>query len=275
MKPSSPATAEDEFYIVDLLGSRAEALDGTVLVGKSYLDMSKLTGEFIPRQVEEGSQVLSGTINGIGLIVARVDKPYGMSTAARIMRSVEQAEERKAVPERFIRRFARYYTPAVFAIAALIAVLPPLLGAGAFEDWAKRALVMLVMSCPCALVISVPLAYFAGMGRISRYGVLVKGAAFVDVLAGLDTVVFDKTGTLTKGRPELTDLIERGEAFALSTVVRTWSSSPRPVSTSPRSALRTTRTGGRRSPPAAGSPPSRPPGWRCRRRKRVRSPRRG
>lgn len=182
-------------------------LDGTVLVGKSYLDMSKLTGEFIPRQVEEGSQVLSGTINGIGLIVARVDKPYGMSTAARIMRSVEQAEERKAVPERFIRRFARYYTPAVFAIAALIAVLPPLLGAGAFEDWAKRALVMLVMSCPCALVISVPLAYFAGMGRISRYGVLVKGAAFVDVLAGLDTVVFDKTGTLTEGSFKVREVV--------------------------------------------------------------------
>ncbi len=182
-------------------------LDGTVLVGKSYLDMSKLTGEFIPKQVEEGSQVLSGTINGIGLIVARVDKPYGMSTAARIMRSVEQAEERKAVPERFIRRFARYYTPAVFAIAALIAVLPPLLGAGAFEDWAKRALVMLVMSCPCALVISVPLAYFAGMGRISRYGVLVKGAAFVDVLAGLDTVVFDKTGTLTEGSFKVREVV--------------------------------------------------------------------
>jgi len=185
-------------------------LDGTVLVGKSYLDMSKLTGEFIPKQVEEGSQVLSGTINGIGLIVARVDKPYGMSTAARIMRSVEQAEERKAVPERFIRRFARYYTPAVFAIAALIAVLPPLLGAGAFEDWAKRALVMLVMSCPCALVISVPLAYFAGMGRISRYGVLVKGAAFVDVLAGLDTVVFDKTGTLTEGSFKVREVVLAG-----------------------------------------------------------------
>lgn len=185
-------------------------LDGTVLEGKSYLDMSKLTGEFIPRQVEAGSQVLSGTINGMGLIIARVDRPYGMSTAARIMKSVEQAEERKAVPERFIRRFARYYTPAVFAIAVLIAVLPPLLGAGAFEEWAKRALVMLVMSCPCALVISVPLAYFAGMGRISRYGVLVKGAAFVDVLAGLDTVVFDKTGTLTEGSFKVREVVLAG-----------------------------------------------------------------
>ncbi len=185
-------------------------LDGTVLEGKSYLDMSKLTGEFIPRQVEAGSQVLSGTINGIGLIIARVDRPYGMSTAARIMKSVEQAEERKAVPERFIRRFARYYTPAVFAIAVLIAVLPPLLGAGAFEEWAKRALVMLVMSCPCALVISVPLAYFAGMGRIARYGVLVKGAAFVDVLAGLDTVVFDKTGTLTEGSFKVREVVLAG-----------------------------------------------------------------
>ena len=185
-------------------------LDGTVLEGKSYLDMSKLTGEFIPRQIEAGSQVLSGTINGIGLIIARVDRPYGMSTAARIMKSVEQAEERKAVPERFIRRFARYYTPAVFAIAALIAILPPLLGAGAFEEWVKRALVMLVMSCPCALVISVPLAYFAGMGRISRYGVLVKGAAFVDVLAGLDTVVFDKTGTLTEGSFKVREVVLAG-----------------------------------------------------------------
>ena len=185
-------------------------LDGTVIEGKSYLDMSKLTGEFIPKQVEEGSQVLSGTINGIGLIIARVDRPYGMSTAARIMRSVEQAEERKAIPERFIRRFAKYYTPAVFAIAALIAVLPPLLGAGAFEEWTKRALVMLVMSCPCALVISVPLAYFAGMGRISRYGVLVKGAAFVDVLAGLDTVVFDKTGTLTEGSFKVREVVLAG-----------------------------------------------------------------
>lgn len=187
-------------------------LDGTVIEGSSLVDMSKLTGEFVPKPVSPGSGVLAGTINGQGLLTIRVDKPYGMSTAARIMKSVEEAEDRKAIPERFIRRFAKYYTPAVFAIAALIATVPPALGYGSLSQWAHRALVMLVMACPCALVISVPLAYFAGVGRISRNGVLVKGAAFVDVLAGLDTIVFDKTGTLTEGSFKVRQVVPVGDA---------------------------------------------------------------
>ncbi|MBP7110060.1 MAG: heavy metal translocating P-type ATPase [Firmicutes bacterium] len=195
-------------------------LDGTVVEGSSLLDMSKLTGEFIPKQVFPGSAVLAGTINGPGLLSVRVDKPYGLSTAARIMQSVEEAEDRKAIPERFIRRFAKYYTPAVFALAALIAVAPPALGYGSLSEWLQRALVMLVMACPCALVISVPLAYFAGMGRISRNGVLVKGAAFVDVLAGLDTIVFDKTGTLTEGNFKVREVVPLGDA-SMHDVVQT------------------------------------------------------
>jgi Cd2+/Zn2+-exporting ATPase len=154
--------------------------------------------------------VLAGTINGQGLLKVMVLKPYDLSTAARIMRTVEDAEEKKSVPDRFIRRFARYYTPIVFAIAALIAIIPPIMGYGPFTQWIERALVMLVMACPCALVISVPLAYFAGMGRISRYGVLIKGAAFVDVMAGLDTIVFDKTGTLTEGSFEVREVVPLG-----------------------------------------------------------------
>lgn len=174
-------------------------LDGTVLEGHSFLDTSKLTGEFVPKRAEKGSEVMAGAINGTGLLIIKVGKPYGLSTAARIMKTVEEAEDKKAQPERFIRRFARYYTPVVFALAVTLALLPPALGYGTLADWTRRALVMLVMACPCALIISVPLAYFAGLGRISRLGVLVKGAAFVDVLARLDTVVFDKTGTLTEG----------------------------------------------------------------------------
>ena len=185
-------------------------LDGMVIEGDSFMDTSKITGEFVPRQACPGSEVLAGTINGTGLLKVRVSKPYDLSMAARIMRSVEEAEDKKAVPERFIRRFARYYTPAAFAVAVMIATVPPLLGYGSFQDWLGRALVILVMACPCALVISVPLAYFAGMGRISRYGVLIKGAAFVDVLAGLDTIVFDKTGTLTEGSFEVREVVPIG-----------------------------------------------------------------
>ncbi|HNV35148.1 MAG TPA: heavy metal translocating P-type ATPase [Bacillota bacterium] len=186
-------------------------LDGIVAEGDSHVDMSKITGEFVPKRVAPGSEVLAGTINGTGLIKVRVSKPYGLSTAARIMRSVEEAEDKKAVPERFIRRFARYYTPAAFAVAVTVAAIPPMLGYGSFQAWLGRGLVILVMACPCALVISVPLAYFAGMGRISRYGVLVKGAAFVDVLAGLDTIVFDKTGTLTEGSFEVREVVPIGK----------------------------------------------------------------
>ena len=193
-------------------------LDGTVIEGSSYIDMSKLTGEFVPKRVNIGSQVLAGTVNGTGLLTVRVDKTYGMSTAARIMRSVEEAEDKKAVPDRFIRRFARYYTPAVFAIAVLIALIPPMLGYGGIAYWAERSLVLLVMACPCALVISVPLAYFAGVGRISRYGVLVKGAAYVDVLASLDAMVFDKTGTLTEGSFRVREVVPMKDISSMDLV---------------------------------------------------------
>ena len=175
-------------------------LDGEVISGCSYVDTSALTGESVPRKVETGEVVLAGMINGQGLISIRVGKPYAESSVARILNLVEEAAERKAPVEHFITAFARYYTPAVVGLAALIAVVPPLiLPEATFGLWFYRALVLLVISCPCALMVSIPLGYFGGIGAASRHGILVKGANFLDYLAQLHTVVFDKTGTLTKG----------------------------------------------------------------------------
>lgn len=175
-------------------------LDGEVLEGVSFVDISALTGESVPRKVESGKRVLAGMINGQGLLTVRVTRPYRASSVARILELVEKAAARKAPTERFITAFSRYYTPAVVMGALALAVIPPLVLPGAtFSAWAYRALVLLVVSCPCALVISVPLGYFGGIGRASRHGILVKGANFLDALTGLHTVVFDKTGTLTRG----------------------------------------------------------------------------
>ncbi|KAF0196578.1 MAG: Cd2+/Zn2+-exporting ATPase [Bacillota bacterium] len=175
-------------------------VDGTIMDGSSILDTSALTGEAVPRQATVGDGILAGVINLEGVLTVEVKKSYADSSVARILELVERASERKAPAERFITSFARVYTPVVVISAALIALLPPLLIPGAlFSDWLYRALVLLVISCPCALVVSVPLTYFGGIGAASRYGVLFKGANYLDALSNMHTVVFDKTGTLTKG----------------------------------------------------------------------------
>ena len=173
-------------------------LDGVVLEGASSLDTAALTGESLPRDVAVGDEVISGCVNLSGLLRVRVTRPSSESTVTRILELVENSSASKARAENFITRFARWYTPAVVAGAALLALLPPLID-GAWDVWPGRALVFLVISCPCALVISVPLTFFGGIGGASRSGVLVKGANYLEVLAGVDTVVFDKTGTLTQG----------------------------------------------------------------------------
>ena len=173
-------------------------MDGTVLEGESALDTVALTGESLPRTVRPGDTLLSGCVNLSGVLRMRVEKTFGASTAAKILELVEHASENKSRSEHFITRFARIYTPIVVAAAVLIAVVPVLLG-GVFSDWLYRALTFLIVSCPCALVISVPLAFFGGIGGASRKGILVKGSNWMEVLAGLDTVAMDKTGTLTEG----------------------------------------------------------------------------
>ncbi|NMB24928.1 MAG: cadmium-translocating P-type ATPase [Firmicutes bacterium] len=175
-------------------------LDGRIIEGESFVDTSALTGESVPRRVAPGKTILAGMINSSGLLQVQVTKAYGETALARILELVENAASRKAPTEQFITKFARYYTPAVVFSAALVAVVPPLILPGAiFRDWLHRALVLLVISCPCALVISIPLGYFGGIGGASRQGILVKGANYLEALADVDTVVFDKTGTLTEG----------------------------------------------------------------------------
>ena len=174
-------------------------LDGTIVEGASQLDTAALTGESIPRDVEPGSIVTSGCVNLSGVIRVKTSRPYGESTVARILELVENAADKKARTESFITRFARYYTPVVTGAALLIAVVPPLAGMGTWSDWVLRGLTFLVVSCPCALVISVPLSFFGGIGGASKLGILVKGSNYLELLSKVDTVVFDKTGTLTSG----------------------------------------------------------------------------
>lgn len=182
-------------------------LDGEVVFGSSFVDTSALTGESVPRRVSRGKKVLGGMINGPGLLLVKATKPYRDSSVARILDLVEKAAERKAPTEQFITVFSNYYTPAVVGMAALIALIPPLVIAGAgFEQWLYRALVLLVISCPCALVVSIPLGYFGGIGGASRNGILVKGANYLEALTQIDTVAFDKTGTLTKGVFRVTEI---------------------------------------------------------------------
>ncbi len=182
-------------------------LDGTVVAGEALIDMSPLTGESLPRRVGPGSEAISGAICLDGALEIRADKNCGESTAARIIRLVEDAGSRKASTENFITTFARWYTPAVVGMAAVLALLPPLLIGGGWGDWLQRACIFLVISCPCALVISVPLAFFSGIGAASRRGILVKGGNYLEALCHADTFVFDKTGTLTHGEFEVTDVI--------------------------------------------------------------------
>lgn len=174
-------------------------LDGTVVSGNSSLDTSALTGESMPREAGDGDSVISGSMNLTGVLRIKTTGTYGESTVAHILSLVENAENGKAHTEKFITRFARYYTPVVVAAAVLLAVVPPLFAGGGWMLWLNRALIFLVISCPCALVVSVPLTFFAGIGGASRRGILFKGSNYIEALARVRTVVFDKTGTLTNG----------------------------------------------------------------------------
>ncbi|HFI0463613.1 TPA: heavy metal translocating P-type ATPase [Streptococcus suis] len=193
----------DEVQIGDIIVIKAGEkipLDGKVIEGSSMIDTSALTGESVPREVEVGSDILSGCININGVITAEVTKEFGESTVSKILDLVENASSKKSNSEQFITKFARYYTPVVVIIAFFLAIIPPLVIDGAtFSDWIYRALAFLVVSCPCALVISIPLSFFGGIGGASKKGVLVKGSNYLEALAETEIVVFDKTGTLTKG----------------------------------------------------------------------------
>lgn len=224
----------DEFVVKP--GDRI-ALDGVIVEGSSQLDTSALTGESVPRVVEVGGEVISGCVNMTGVLTIRATKPFEESTVSRILELVEDASEKKARTENFITRFARYYTPVVTFGALAIAILPPLLFGFAWADWVERGLTFLVVSCPCALVISVPLSFFGGIGGASRLGILVKGGNYLEALAKADTIVFDKTGTLTNGtfnvvaiHPEAESHIDPDVLLSLAAHAEAYSNHPIAVS---------------------------------------------
>ncbi len=198
MRQVDPYEVEVGSEIIIKPGERIP-LDGVVVQGASQIDTSALTGEALPRKAHEGDKVISGCVNLTSTITVCVSKLFENSTVNRILELVENAAERKARTENFITRFARIYTPIVVAVAVLLAIIPPLLAGGEWSDWIQRGLVFLVVSCPCALVISVPMSFFGGIGGASRIGILVKGSNYLEALAHAETVVFDKTGTLTNG----------------------------------------------------------------------------
>ncbi len=207
------------------------ALDGVVTAGSSQLDTSSLTGESMPRDVAVNDEVLSGCVNLNGLLTVRVTKPFGQSTASKVIDLVENATSKKAKSENFITKFARIYTPVVVGCAVLLAVVPPLvIPQAVFSDWLYRALVFLVISCPCALVISVPLSYFGGIGGASKKGILVKGSNYLEALAHSKIVVFDKTGTLTKGNFEVEKIVpttgSREQLLEIAAWAESYSSHP-------------------------------------------------
>lgn len=182
-------------------------LDGTILEGTSFIDTSALTGESVPREVTSGNEILSGSINNNGVLKVKVDKEFGQSTVARILELVENASNKKAPTEKFITKFAKIYTPIVVTIAVLVAIIPPMIIKDTtFSDWLYKALSILVVSCPCALVVSIPLGFFSGIGAASKKGILVKGGNYLEALKDSEIVVFDKTGTLTKGIFEVTEI---------------------------------------------------------------------
>jgi len=196
--------------LIEVIPGERVPLDGVVVEGSSFVNSSSLTGESVPRRVEAGDGVLGGFVNDEGRIVVRVEKEFGQTAAARILEIVENAASHKAPTEKLITRFAAIYTPVVVGLAALVAFLPPLLVPGAtLQEWAYRALVVLVVSCPCALVVSIPLGYFGGIGGASRNKLLIKGSNHIDSLNKVDTVVFDKTGTLTEGVFSVTEVVPR------------------------------------------------------------------
>lgn len=209
LKKVSPEEVQVGDVIAVKPGERVP-LDGTILEGNSALDTSALTGESMPRDAQAGQEVISGCINLTGILLIKVEKVYGESTVAKILDLVENSSAKKAKAENFITRFARYYTPIVCAAALILAVVPPLVTGDPFSMWINTALIFLVTSCPCALVISVPLSFFGGIGGISKMGVLVKGSNYIEILSKMETVVFDKTGTLTKGSFEVTEIHAQG-----------------------------------------------------------------
>lgn len=195
-------------YIVIKPGEKVP-LDGVVIEGESSLDTSNITGESVPRRVSTGDDVYSGTVNNQGLLKVQVSKDYNNSTVSKILDLVENASSKKAPTENFITKFARIYTPVVVFIALGISILPPILGLGELRDWAYKAFVFLVISCPCALVISIPLGFFGGIGGASKAGILIKGGNYLEALNYVDTIIFDKTGTISKGTFKVTQV----EAF--------------------------------------------------------------
>ena len=206
-------------------------LDGRIVEGKTTLDMKALTGEALPKEVIEGEEILSGCINLNGTIKVEVTKEFGESTVSKILDLVENASSKKAKSENFITKFARYYTPIVVIIAVILAILPPLLIKGAnFQDWLYRALSFLVVSCPCALVISIPLSFFGGIGGASKMGILVKGSNYLEALSNTEIVVFDKTGTLTEGVFEVQKVepigISKDELLKIAAYAENYSNHP-------------------------------------------------
>ncbi len=209
IKVVPPEQAEIDDIIVIKPGEKVP-LDGIVISGKSQIDTSALTGESIPRIVKEKDEILAGSINETALLELRVTKDFGESTVSKILELVENASNKKAPTEKFITKFARYYTPSVVIIAIILAVIPPVFGMGDFKQWLYTALVFLVVSCPCALVISIPLSFFGGIGGASRNGVLIKGGNYLEALNKAEIVVFDKTGTLSEGVFEVTKIVPYG-----------------------------------------------------------------
>ena len=219
---------DDEFIVMP--GERIP-LDGTVLTGESQIDTAALTGESVPRTARPGDEVISGCVNLTAKLVVRATKPFEDSTVSRILELVENAAEKKARTENFITRFARVYTPIVVGVAAVLAIVPPLLFGGQWSDWILRGLTFLVVSCPCALVISVPLSFFGGIGGASRLGILVKGSNYLETLSRAETVVFDKTGTLTDGTFSVTELVcapgvSKAELAGIAAAAETFSTHP-------------------------------------------------
>ena len=206
LKQVDPDDVEIGTEIVIKAGERVP-LDGVVVSGTSFVDTSALTGESVPREVTEGSEIISGCVNGSGLLKVRTTKEFDDSTVAKILELVENASSKKAHVENFITKFAKYYTPIVVCAAVVLAFLPPIILGGGFAEWIQRACIFLVISCPCALVISVPLGFFGGIGAASKQGVLVKGSNYLEALSEMKTIVFDKTGTLTKGEFVVSEVI--------------------------------------------------------------------
>lgn len=209
------------------------ALDGIIIKGESHLDTSSLTGETMPRAVYKNSEVLSGTINLEGVLEVKATKTFETSTASKIIEILEKSEEKKTKTEKFITRFSKVYTPIVVLLAILIIIIPTILG-GNFNTWLYRALEMLVISCPCALVISVPLGYFSGIGKCSKEGILVKGSNILDDLVNIDTIIFDKTGTITEGVFEVTKIfsVNNKDAEILKLAAEAEANSNHPIATS-------------------------------------------